>query len=63
MGLFMILLLSPSGRKAFLHFAQSLDNANLLDIETELRPLTMPARISCGEAYLCLVASIPERPH
>ncbi len=54
---------SPEGRKAFLHFAKCLDNHNLMDIEADLRKLTLPVLILRGDADPFLSVAISERLH
>ncbi len=63
MDLFMKPLLRLGGRKAFLHFANCLDNRNLLEIETQLRTLPLPVLIIRGEADPFLSAAISEKLH
>ncbi len=63
MDLFMKPLLKPGGRKAFLHFAKSLDNRNLLEIEQDLRRLSLPVLIIRGDADPYLEPAIAERLH
>ena len=56
--------LQRSGRrKAFLHFARCLDNANLMEIAEHLKKLTMPVLIIRGDADPYLGAAIAERLH
>lgn len=54
---------TSQGRKGFLHFAKCLDNKNLIEIEDELRNLTLPVLIIRGEADVYLSASISEKLH
>lgn len=56
-------LKSKSGRKAFLHFANCLDNRNLLDIEKDLCRLDLPVVILRGDADTYLSGTISERLH
>jgi len=61
MAYFMKPLQSSTGRKAFLHFAKSLDNSNLMEIKGDLRKLSLPVLIIRGEADPYLSASISEK--
>jgi len=54
---------TPEGRKAFLHFAKCLDNHNLMEIEADLRKLTIPVLILRGDADPFLSAVIAEKLH
>ena len=63
MDLFWMPMRTPEGRKAFLHFAKSLDNQELMAIETNLSALSLPVLIIRGEADLYLSAAIAERLH
>lgn len=49
------------GRKAFLHFAASLDNKHLVEISAQLTRLSMPALIVRGDADLYLSGVIAEK--
>jgi 2-hydroxymuconate-semialdehyde hydrolase len=51
------------GRKAFLHFARCLDNADLMTIEEQLRGLAMPVLVVRGEGDVYLSSQIAERLH
>lgn len=63
MELFMKPLRTSEGRKAFLHFAQCLDNRDLVDIAPELRRLALPVLIVRGDADVYLNSGIAERLH
>lgn len=52
---------TKEGRKAFLHFAASLDNQNLLEITDKLHQLQLPVLIIRGDADLYLSAANAER--
>lgn len=52
---------SKQGRKAFLHFAASLDNHNLLEIKDRLHQLDVPVLIFRGEADPYLSGAIAEK--
>jgi pimeloyl-ACP methyl ester carboxylesterase len=52
---------TKEGRKAFLHFAASLDNNDLLAIEQELHQLQLPVLIMRGDADPYLSAAIAEK--
>jgi len=52
---------TKDGRKAFLHFAASLDNQNLLDIVDELHQLKTPVLIMRGDADPYLSAAISNK--
>jgi 2-hydroxymuconate-semialdehyde hydrolase len=56
-------LLSEEGRRAFVHFARSLDNSNLMDIVPQLPGLRMPVSIVWGMADPFLSFEIAERLH
>ena len=51
------------GRRAFLHFADCLDNKHLVEIETALQQLTLPALIIRGDADVYLSAAIARKLH
>ncbi len=53
----------PAGRKAFLHFAKCLDNRNLVELEADLRHLSIPVLILRGDADPFLTAEIAEKLH
>ena len=59
--LFMKPMLKPAGRKAFLHYAKSLNNQDLIEIEKKLCELAMPVLIIRGDADHCLSAAISEK--
>ena len=52
---------TKEGRKAFLHFAASLDNSELLEIEEKLHQLQVPVLIMRGDADPYLSANIAEK--
>jgi len=54
MAEFLAPLATPEGRKAFVHFARCLDNANLMEIADDLRRLRVPTQVVWGldDAYL-----------
>ena len=54
---------NPEGRKAFLHFAKSLDNHDLMEISDRLETLDLPVLILRGDADAYLDASSTERLH
>lgn len=51
---------TPEGRKAFLHFASSLDNKNLMEISDKLHSLQMPLLIIRGDGDVYLESKIAE---
>ena len=51
------------GRKAFLHFADSLDNRHLMEVEADLKALPMPVLIIRGDADMYLSGAIAEKLH
>lgn len=63
MDLFIRPLQTGEGRKAFMHFAECLDNRNLMEIEDDLRRLKIPALLIRGDADPYLAATISERLH
>jgi pimeloyl-ACP methyl ester carboxylesterase len=63
MDLFWMPMRSREGRKAFLHFAKSLDNQDLMVIAENLKLLSLPVLIIRGEADLYLSAAISDRLH
>jgi pimeloyl-ACP methyl ester carboxylesterase len=63
MNLFLKPLKNAPGRKAFLNFAKSLNNRELLEIENELRNLTMPELIVRGDADVYLSPGIAQKLH
>lgn len=63
MDLFMKPLKKSGGRKAFLHFAKCLNNADLMEIAENLKKLTLPVLIIRGDADPYLGAMIAERLH
>ncbi|MCF6278463.1 MAG: alpha/beta fold hydrolase, partial [Anaerolineales bacterium] len=54
-------LATREGRKAFLHFARSLDNRNLTEIEGKLRTLKIPTLIIHGENDVFLNINIAKQ--
>jgi len=52
---------TKEGRKAFLHFAASLDNNELLEIEDKLHQLRLPVLVMRGDADPYLSAAIAEK--
>jgi len=54
-------LATPEGRKAFVHFARCLDNANLMEIVDDLRRLRVPTQVAWGLADAYLPFAIAER--
>jgi pimeloyl-ACP methyl ester carboxylesterase len=54
-------LRTAEGRKAFVHFARCIDNANLLEIEGELRRLRVPTLVAWGLADVYLTSAIADR--
>ena len=62
---FMADFLSPlktvEGRKAFVHFARCLDNANLMELAPELKRLAVPTLVAWGMADVYLTSAIGER--
>lgn len=52
---------TKEGRKAFLHFAASLDNQNLVEITDKLHQLQLPVLIMRGDADPYLSAAISEK--
>lgn len=52
---------SKNGRKAFLRFANSLNNHQLVDIEDNLRQLNLPVLIIRGDADIYLSGAIAEK--
>lgn len=63
MDLFMKPLKKSGGRKAFLHFARCLNNADLMEIAEDLKKIDLPVLIIRGDADPYLGASIAERLH
>ncbi len=63
MDYFMAPFKTQQGRKAFLHFARSLDNHNLTEIEEDLRSLTLPVLILRGEEDPYLSGEIAQKLH
>jgi len=61
LGYFLEPLKTKEGRKAFLHFAASLDNNNLVEIEDKLLQLKIPTLIIRGEEDLYLSETISEK--
>lgn len=63
MHLFWKPMKTREGRRAFLHFADCLNNRHLVEIEEDLRRLAMPVHIIRGEADLYLSGAIAEKMH
>lgn len=63
MDYFMAPFQTQEGRKAFLHFARSLDNHNLTEIEEDLRRLDLPVLILRGEEDPYLSGEIAQKLH
>jgi pimeloyl-ACP methyl ester carboxylesterase len=63
MALFMKPMRTSEGRKAFLHFAECLDNRDLTSIAAALRRLRVPVLIVRGDADVYLSPQISERLH
>ena len=61
LGKFRKPLSTEEGRKAFLHFAHCLNNRDLMEIEGELRELSIPVLIVRGQVDPYLSAAIAER--
>lgn len=61
MDYFMTPFQTQEGRKAFLHFARSLDNHNLTEIEEDLRRLDLPVLIVRGEEDPYLSGEIAQK--
>ncbi|MHC1704953.1 MAG: alpha/beta fold hydrolase [Tenuifilaceae bacterium] len=51
---------TPEGRKAFLHFARSLDNTNLVEISDKLHALSLPVLIIRSDYDVYLTSRISE---
>lgn len=54
-------LRTAAGRKAFVHFARCLDNANLMEVAAELPRLRLPVLVAWGMADAYLSFAIAER--
>ncbi len=54
---------SLQGRKAFLHFAHSLDNNDLVSIEEDIRRFEIPVHIIRGERDVYLSGAIAQKLH
>jgi pimeloyl-ACP methyl ester carboxylesterase len=54
-------LRTAEGRKAFVHFARCIDNANLMEIEGDLRRLLVPTLVAWGMADVYLTSAIADR--
>jgi pimeloyl-ACP methyl ester carboxylesterase len=52
-----------AGRKAFLHFAECLDNTNLMEISDDLKKIKTPVQIIRGDDDVYLSASISKKLH
>ncbi len=63
MNLFWRPMRTREGRRAFLHFADCLNNRHLVEIEPRLRRLTLPTLIVRGDADVYLSSAIAEKLH
>ena len=63
MDLFGMPMKTREGRKAFLHFAECLNNQHLLEIEEALREMRLPVLIIRGDADFYLSSEISHRLH
>jgi pimeloyl-ACP methyl ester carboxylesterase len=63
MDLFWRPMRTREGRRAFLHFADCLNNRHLVDIEGNLQQLTLPTLIIRGDADVYLSGAISEKLH
>jgi pimeloyl-ACP methyl ester carboxylesterase len=54
-------LQTAEGRKAFVHLARCIDNADLMEIEGELRRLRVPTLVAWGLADVFLTSAIGDR--
>lgn len=63
MGHFWRPMKSRDGRRAFLHFADCLNNRHLIDIEGDLQQLSLPSLIIRGDADVYLSGAIAEKLH
>lgn len=54
---------TKEGRRAFLHFADCLNNRHLVEIESDLRKIAFPALIIRGDADVYLSAAIADKLH
>jgi pimeloyl-ACP methyl ester carboxylesterase len=61
MAEFLAPLASPLGRKAFVHFARCLDNAQLMELVPDLRRLRVPTTVLWGLADVYLSIAIADR--
>ena len=61
MDLYQAPLRTAEGRKAFVHFARCLDNANLMEIAPDLRRLRLPTLVIWGLADVYLSSAIGDR--
>lgn len=60
---FNVSMQTKEGRKAFLHFANCLNNQDLVEIEQQLREVTSPVLIIRGDADIYLSSTISEKLH
>jgi pimeloyl-ACP methyl ester carboxylesterase len=58
---FLAPLATPEGRKAFVHLARCLDNANLMEIAPDLERLRLPTTVVWGLGDVFLAFAIAER--
>jgi len=63
MDQFWLPMKSKEGRKAFLRFAECLDNKHLLEISDNLASLSLPVLILRGDSDIYLSSSIAEKLH
>jgi len=63
MDLFWQPMRTREGRRAFLHFADCLNNRHLVEIEPRLRQLALPALVVRGDADVYLSSAIAEKLH
>ena len=63
MELFWQPMRTREGRRAFLHFADCLNNRHLVEIESDLRRLALPALIIRGDGDVYLSSAIAEKLH
>lgn len=61
MAQYMWPLRTAEGRKAFVHFARCLDNANLMEIEADLKRLQVPTLVVWGQGDVYLTSAIGAR--
>lgn len=63
MDFFWYQMKTREGRKAFIHFAECLDNQNLMEIESKVRNLKLPVLIIRGEKDRYLSSEISKKLH